>query len=927
MCRFFGYNQGWVYVMALALWWGEKSLQLRAHPGSLDVSFAPVKALAAPMVTQADGKVLACPGQNLHRFHPDGSRDTTFSVAIGGAPQALAVDSQGRILLGGEFTSVQGLPVTNIVRLLPDSTVDPSFTPPAFTGTVRKLLAQPDGAVLVSGGFAASWNETQPVFLFRLLADGSLDASFQTPVLMDGSGIGLYANTALQANGKIIVAGCFYVDNGVIPKTVFRLNPEGSWDESFNAPAFTNHFFSSVAVTTNEDIVLCGFLRNHAADSAPVVRLKSDGREDASFHCALAGSLWPWGPVCIAVQPDSRILVGSAREVGRSVIEPRDVVARLLGDGSLDPSFQADWTADIGPGAVRSLGVADNGQIFLGVYFPHAKDLGLQGVARLNGDAAPVITTPPASQRVKPGTAVALVAVAAGPGPMRYAWSKDGVVLAGATNNTLTLNPATLADTGIYQVVVANEMGAVRSPAAKLEVADTTFPVPGTLDSQFALTLPLSMGGMNLNSWAMLPDGRLALAGSINPDDYSELLRPQPYCWQADASGTFLQGYYNSYSGLSSVAALADGRVYLINYWQPTDSGILQRFQADGTRDEQFSTGPGTGHGMAAGPIVALLAADKGKVIVAYQHVEWFTTKMTLSLTRLKADGSVDDGFSTQMISEDTAGQAIIANRLASYPDGRFVLSGWFSKVGEVARTNLVRFISNGMVDESFNAGSAANGTIYSLVVDAEGRLLLAGEFTEVQGVPRNRIARLLPNGQLDASFDPGSGADATVYCLALQSNGRIWIGGAFATFNGAASPSIARLNADGSRDLACNFGTGFAGGAARIDALSLQPDGSLLAGGYFASYNGVPCSNLVRLFGDPRPAPLLSAPQWKPGQFQLQFTGESNVTYTLQKSANLRDWQEVREITITGAVETLPQSIGAEDRAGFYRAVPKAKD
>jgi uncharacterized delta-60 repeat protein len=367
--------------------------------------------------------------------------------------------------------------------------------------------------------------------------------------------------------------------------------------------------------------------------------------------------------------------------------------------------------------------------------------------------------------------------------------------------------------------------------------------------------------------------------------------------------------------------------VYLINYWQPTDSAILQRFYNDGTRDEKFNTGPGSGHSMSAGSIAALLAADKGKVIVASQHVEWFTTKLTLSLTRLNADGGADATFSARAISEDTSGQAVMAHQLAAYPDGRFVLSGWFTRVGEVARTNLVRFKSNGEVDESFNAGSSVNGMVNSLVVDAAGRLLLAGEFTAVQGVPRNHIARLLPDGRLDASFDPGLGADAAVKSLVVQPNGRIWIGGAFATFNGVSSPGIARLNADGSRDLSCNFGTGFAGGAACINVLSIQPGGTLLAGGDFASYNGTPCSNLVRLFGDPPLVPLLNVPQWKPGQFQFQLTGESNATYVLQKSANLRDWQEVREVTITGAVETLPQSIGAEDLAGFYRAVPKSHD
>ncbi|MBK7754042.1 MAG: delta-60 repeat domain-containing protein [Flavobacteriales bacterium] len=82
-------------------------------------------------------------------------------------------------------------------------------------------------------------------------------------------------------------------------------------------------------------------------------------------------------------------------------------------------------------------------------------------------------------------------------------------------------------------------------------------------------------------------------------------------------------------------------------------------------------------------------------------------------------------------------------------------------------------------------------------------------KYNSVNNSNRIRVARLSPDGVLDTGFTPGAGADAVVRTTAMQSDGKIIIGGSFTSYDGIGRNSIARLNADGSLDIGFNPGTG----------------------------------------------------------------------------------------------------------------------
>ena len=100
----------------------------------------------------------------------------------------------------------------------------------------------------------------------------------------------------------------------------------------------------------------------------------------------------------------------------------------------------------------------------------------------------------------------------------------------------------------------------------------------------------------------------------------------------------------------------------------------------------------------------------------------------------------------------------------------------------------------------------------------------------------------------MDLVFNPGTGADGAVRTVALQPDGRLVVGGAFSSVNGVARQGVARLNPDGSLDPTLDPGSGTQGG--RVNALALQSDGTVFLGGLFGVFNGAACGNLARLGG-----------------------------------------------------------------------------
>jgi uncharacterized delta-60 repeat protein len=133
---------------------------------------------------------------------------------------------------------------------------------------------------------------------------------------------------------------------------------------------------------------------------------------------------------------------------------------------------------------------------------------------------------------------------------------------------------------------------------------------------------------------------------------------------------------------------------------------------------------------------------------------------------------------------------------------------------GVVASSNATLTVAPpaaGELDFTFNPGSGVNDRLRSVVVQPDGKVLVGGSFTSVNGAARMYLGRFNADGSLDTSFLNGlSGADGEVWSTAVQADGKVLVGGLFTAINGVARNRIARLNADGSLDP--SFQNGMAG-------------------------------------------------------------------------------------------------------------------
>ena len=140
------------------------------------------------------------------------------------------------------------------------------------------------------------------------------------------------------------------------------------------------------------------------------------------------------------------------------------------------------------------------------------------------------------------------------------------------------------------------------------------------------------------------------------------------------------------------------------------------------------------------------------------------------------------------------------------------------------------------------------NSSVEAIAVQADNKIVIGGQFATVNGVTSNYIARLNSTGTLDTDFTTNIGTGANIFVLALgiQPNGKIVVGGPFTTFNGVTSNRIARLNSDGTLDTAFTSNIG-SGANLTINAISIQV-GKIVIGGQFTTFNGVTVNRIARL-------------------------------------------------------------------------------
>ncbi len=353
--------------LALALWTHAFALAALAQ-APLPDSFNPgADGSVVSMAVQADGKIVVG-GQftwlgglsrtNIGRLNGDGTLDMTFNPrAEGNQVFSLGVQADGKILVGRRNFITDGLSRTNIGRLNSDGALDTSFNPKT-DGFVYSLAVQADGKILAGGNFTTLGEQSRGR-IGRLNSDGTLDTSFNP------GADGLVYSLALQADGKILAGGDFTTLGGQSRGRIGRLNADGTLDTSFNPGA--NGTVLCLAVQANGKILVGG---------SGLSRLNADGTLDRTFNPG-AGSPGAGAVSSLALQADGKILVGGHFTTLGG--ESRNNIGRLNADGTLDTSFNPMVN-----GNVHSLAVQADGKILLGGLFSTLGGQSRNDIGRLN---------------------------------------------------------------------------------------------------------------------------------------------------------------------------------------------------------------------------------------------------------------------------------------------------------------------------------------------------------------------------------------------------------------------------------------------------------------------------------------------------------------------------------------------------------------
>ncbi|MBM3880909.1 MAG: DUF5011 domain-containing protein [Verrucomicrobia bacterium] len=273
-----------------------------------------------------------------------------------------------------------------------------------------------------------------------------------------------------------------------------------------------------------------------------------------------------------------------------------------------------------------------------------------------------------------------------------------------------------------------------------------------------------------------------------------------------------------------------------------TPRNRIARLNADGTLDSNFNPG-------ADNAVFTTAVQADGKIVLG----GLFTTLANTArnrIGRLNADGTLDLGFNPDASSG--------VRTLALQPDGNIVVGGDFTLLGGSPRARIARLSGSGILDPAFNPNATANGGVRSMAVQADGKIVLGGDFSAVNGTSRNGIARLHADGTLDTGFNPN--ANGSAISLLVRPDGKILIAGTFTTVGGTSRNRLALLNPDGALDSSFNPGADNI-----VWSTVLQADGKLLVAGSFTTLAGGPRNRIGRLNAD--------------GTLDVDFRPEANNT------------------------------------------------
>jgi uncharacterized delta-60 repeat protein len=731
------------------------------------------------------------------RYNPDGSPDATFGTgghvtghfgsALYGAAEGVALQADGKILVAGYASPRYEIRQDfALARYNPDGSLDTGFGSGGtvltdFGGAIdkaRSVAVQADGKIVVAG-FAEDLSSPASIGVARYNPDGSPDATFGSAgkVTTPTAGSGVTATVALKSDGRIVVVATYGHDSSDVNHDSFivaQYDARGNLDDGFGShgTVVSEPVISNTAsgLAVQADGKLV--LGGTTAAQFALRRYNAAGSPDAGFG---SGGVVTEPPAGVS-QDDLHPVAVQAD--GKVVAYTSFALARYNADGTADASFGTG-------GKVPPTGTGS---------FPFAGTLLVQPDGNIVGVGYRV----PGAPNLRPGiptfSSTFTFWRCRGDGSLDGSFGTGGQVTATVTGPSDS--PATgVAVQADGKVVVVGS----RTDTTGFAAALARYNADGTPDGSFGSGGQVVTPGGGAAGVALEPDGKIVVARSdFAVSQYEYLLAVSRY----NRDGTLDTGFG---TGGTATAFFNDGRA----------SAGAVAVQADGK-------------------IVVVGTIRAGPFPPSLKQYE------TYAVARFNADGSPDGSFGADgRVQGDLHGEpGSSATGIVIREDGKILVTG----------SVLLRLNPDGSQDTTFliaGVGSAPPLPLYGtgIALDAYGRILVAG-LPQSQGPHLPALVRYNPDGSPDSTFGSGGGTlDFRSYrfdaaAVAVEASGRILVAGTRLADVPAAGDSFVlfRVNADGSPD--AGFGTSgqvvtpFGPANDRAAALALQPDGKIVAAG-----------------------------------------------------------------------------------------------
>jgi uncharacterized delta-60 repeat protein len=303
-----------------------------------------------------------------------------FGTGFNADPEIFRQQADGKIVVGGYYTTYQGVSANRIVRLNTDFSIDDTFVyGTGFNTAVNNVAIQTDGKILVGGDFA-TYNGTARNRIIRLETDGSIDTTFS---IGTGFSDAVWAIT-IQPDGKILVGGAFTQYSGVSRSKIVRLNTDGSIDTTFVSPGTINGTIYDIGVQPDNKVVIAGaFTSISAVTNNRIARFSSTGVIDNTFA---TGGL-NGGAFVVLCEDDGKVVVGGDFTTVSGVSSNR--IVRLLSGGTIDATFNVGSGFTQTGGNCQILDIAlTNGKYLVSGQFGSYNGTTAKALARINSDGS-----------------------------------------------------------------------------------------------------------------------------------------------------------------------------------------------------------------------------------------------------------------------------------------------------------------------------------------------------------------------------------------------------------------------------------------------------------------------------------------------------------------------------------------------------------